>query len=426
MRAAYLTLAVMVSFRESSGDLVKAAAESLMLIKRIRAAGLLSFGPEGFELPLQRLNVLIGPNGSGKSNLIDLIALIQASPRNLQEPLKNAGPVQDWLWRGRPPASEGVVEVAIDGPLAPPPLRHTITLANTGPALLVAGERIDHEPPNSVAQPYHFYNFDGSRREIREWSGASLSQAIHGGLGTVRQLAGHLTPDQSIIQQLRDPEHYPVLTHLQEAYAGIRIYRNWVLGPLSPLRRPQIAAGPVDFVEEDFSNYQRVVWNLRKHALADLLDYLADLYDGVEDFHLDPLGDTVLLSVRERDAGYLPVTRLSDGTLRYLCLLAILLSPSPPRLIVIDEPDIGLHPDLMPTLAKLLVAASERTQVLVITHSRALVDALSDSPEAIVVCGKDEHGTFFERLEPEDLARWLDRYSLGELWSRGEIGGNRW
>src|SRR5207248_265550 len=110
-----------------------------------------------------------------------------------------------------------------------------------------------------------------------------------------------------------------------------------------------------------------------------------------------------LLSVREASAGWVPVTRLSDGTVRYLCLLAILLNPSPPPLIVIDEPDLGLHPDLMPTLAKLLATAAERTQVIVTTHSRALVDALSDHPEAVVVCGKDAGGTFFERLDAADL-----------------------
>jgi predicted ATPase len=157
-----------------------------------------------------------------------------------------------------------------------------------------------------------------------------------------------------------------------------------------------------------------------------LLEYLSLVYEGASDFFLEPLGDTVLLSVLEKNVGYVPVTRLSDGTLRYLCLLAILLAPEPPPLLVIDEPDLGLHPDLMPTLAKLLVSASERTQVLVTTHSRLLIDALSDDPASVIVCERADGASRMERLNADDLRVWLEQYSLGSLWSMGQIGGNRW
>jgi len=78
--------------------------------------------------------------------------------------------------------------------------------------------------------------------------------------------------------------------------------------------------------------------------------------------------------------------RLSDGTLRYLCLLTILCHPAPPPLICIEEPELGLHPDILPEVAKMLVDAASRTQLIVTTHSDILVDCLSDHPEAIVVC----------------------------------------
>ena len=122
----------------------------------------------------------------------------------------------------------------------------------------------------------------------------------------------------------------------------------------------------------------------------------------------------------------IPARRLSDGTLRYLCLLAILVDPDPPPLIVIEEPELGLHPDIHPQLAALMVDASSRTQLIVTTHSDILVDALTDTPEAVVVCENVDGSTQLERLTSETLEPWLDKYRLGELWLRGEIGGTRW
>ena len=132
------------------------------------------------------------------------------------------------------------------------------------------------------------------------------------------------------------------------------------------------------------------------------------------------------LFLEEADNREIPATRLSDGTLRYLCLLSILLHPEPPPLIVIEEPELGLHPDLLPTLADLLATASERSQLIVTTHSDVLVDALTDTPESVVVCEKHDGQTEMRRLDKDDLTKWLQDYTLGNVWSSGQLGGNRW
>jgi predicted ATPase len=85
-----------------------------------------------------------------------------------------------------------------------------------------------------------------------------------------------------------------------------------------------------------------------------------------------------------------------------------------------------LHPDILPKLADLLVLASHRTQLIVTTHSDILVDAMTDWPEAVVVCEKHEGKSEMRRLKKEDLTSWLAKYRLGQLWTRGQIGGNRW
>ena len=108
------------------------------------------------------------------------------------------------------------------------------------------------------------------------------------------------------------------------------------------------------------------------------------------------------------------------------CLLAILCDPDPPPLICIEEPELGLHPDILPNLADLLVEASKRTQLIVTTHSNILVDAMTERPEAVIVCEKHNGRTSLSRLERADLTMWLDKYRLGQLWMRGQLGGTRW
>jgi predicted ATPase len=122
----------------------------------------------------------------------------------------------------------------------------------------------------------------------------------------------------------------------------------------------------------------------------------------------------------------IPATRLSDGTLRYIALLTILCHPDPPPLVCIEEPELGLHPDILANVGDLLKAASERMQLIVTTHSDFLVDRFTDQPESVVVCDKINGQTKLRRLEKREISGWLEDYRLGQKWIDGEIGGVRW
>src|SRR5580693_7687680 len=87
-----------------------------MLFKKLKVAGLLSFGPDGVDLPLRNLNVFIGPNGSGKSNLVEILSLLKAAPRSLPHPIKEMGGVREWLWKGEGATGEGTVEAVVENP----------------------------------------------------------------------------------------------------------------------------------------------------------------------------------------------------------------------------------------------------------------------------------------------------------------------
>lgn len=184
-------------------------------------------------------------------------------------------------------------------------------------------------------------------------------------------------------------------------------------------------------LEKDSSNLAQVLkaWRDRgDQAIFDrLIEQMRRFYEPVKDVDTELLGTHLRLMIKEDGlVSRTPASRLSDGTLRWLTLLIILLDPTPPPVICLDEPELGLHPDILPTLADLLQEASTRTQLIVTTHSRSFLDSFTDTPDAVCICEKVEGSTVIERLDEERLKVWLDKYSLGNLWTSGEIGGNRW
>jgi predicted ATPase len=387
-----------------------------LFIHRLKTSGLLSFGPDGIDLPLENLNVLIGPNGSGKSNLLEVLSLLRAAPTSLPAPVKELGGVAEWLWKGPGSPGKAMIEVVVDYPQGRQPLRHTLEITEHGGRFEVTDERIENETPYPGQEDvYFYYRFQHGSPVLND-----MSQTQRG----LRR--ENVKPEESILSQVRDPERYPVLHWLQEEYGKIRLYRNWPFGPGAAWRRPQSAHGRGDALIDGGDNLAQVLSNILPRTKPELLVSLKKLFPGIEDLHITVDGGNVLLFLAESGNRSIPATRLSDGTLRYLSLLAILLHPIPPPLIAIEEPELGLHPDVLPHVAELLVRASRRTQLVVTTHSRMLVDALSDQASSVVVCSNEDGRSRLERLDQAALSKWLDKYSLGELWSMGEIGANRW
>lgn len=394
------------------------------LLREIRLSNLLSFGPDTPALELKSFNVFIGPNGAGKSNLIEALALIRATPippqttsnADVRGILRRGGGTREWVWKGAKskPAS---VELVVKNPKGKQALRHRFAFRNDGHGFQLYDEQVENETPyDDQAEAYFYYRF----------------QDGHPVVNTAREEGRRLARESvdlelSILAQRRDPELYPEITYLADTYEKWRIYREWAFGRNTVFREPQKADMRNDRLEEDFSNLGLFLSRLRKtpKATKSILDGLRDLYDGLTDFEVIVEGGNVQVFFTEGDFS-IPATRLSDGTLRYLCLLAILCDPEPPPLICIEEPELGLHPDILPNLADLMVAASERTQIIITTHSDILVDAMTETPEAVVVCEKHDGRTEMRRLKKEDLVTWVDKYRLGHLWTKGQIGGTRW
>ncbi len=387
-----------------------------MFLRSLQLRRLLSFGPESPEIMLGPLNLIIGPNGSGKSNLIDAISLLQAAPRELVEEIREGGGTGAWIWKGdRDGKAEITVNLAFDESRRA--LQHHLEFVEKSFRLEIVDERVETVWPGQgldERQPA----FGHERRGPAFYTNNNPSEPRY----------ERLDAQKSVLAQRKDPKQYPELWSLSEAYGAIRVYRAWTFGRHAPPRHYQPADLPTAHLSEDASNLALVLngFRLDGDAHQGVLDSLRQLYDGVVDFHVQVQGGMVQLFLDEGGKRTIPAIRLSDGTLRWLSLLAVLLDPDPPWLVCIEEPELGLHPDMIPELARLLWVASSRMQLVVTTHSSSLIDAFSGSPEVVQVCERKEGSTSIQRLDGDSLTEWLKHYTLGELWSRGQIGGTRW
>ena len=368
-----------------------------MFIKSLKLKGILSF--RDTELDLRPLNVLIGPNGSGKSNLIEVIGLLQALPRsnNLAAAISHRDSVEEWLWAGTTAADrEVLIEGILQLPCGKTSLKYELGAQIESSDLDVVREWLYHED-----SPGEWGGGIGGNWEVFSWSSCELL----------------LSKPSKAVNPLR------------KSLERIRIYRELGLGPSMASKSVQPTDRPDDFLEEDGSNLVLILDRMELDgSLAKVRKCLQRFLEPFQrsSIQLHPKG--AHLAIKERGLSEWTYTnRLSDGTIRYLCLLAILCHPNPPPLICIEEPEIGLHPDILRDVALLLLEASERTQLIVTTHSDILINALSGDPETVVVCERDpDMGTSFERLSAKKLNLWLEEFSLGELWRTGELGGVRW
>ena len=396
-------------------------------IRTVRLEGVLSYASGGGELSLEPLNVLIGPNASGKSNLIEALSLLAAAPGDLQVPIREGGGVHEWIWKGTTEAPAATVEVTTEYPNGPTALRYRLSFGETGTRFDLRDEVVENEIPTNPhdTQPYFYYRYQEGQPVLNVRGDTEAKPEAF----KRRLMREDVKPDQSILSQRRDPDSYPELTYLANQFERMRFYREFSVGHHAPPRLPQNTDLQQDRLLEDASNLGLVLSGLLNQPPVKqrILDKLREFYPSIRDIVISVSGGTVQIFFHEAELRHpVPAVRLSDGSLRYLCLLAVLCNPDPPPVVCIEEPEIGLHPDVIPEVADLMVEASARSQLLVTTHSDILVDALTNVPEAVVVCEKLDGATRLRRLDAEEIGPWIEKYRLGEIWTQGEIGGNRW
>ena len=345
------------------------------------------------ELELRPINVLIGPNGSGKSNFIGVFEFLH------------------FIREGR--------------------LRNYVTKAGGAEKILHFGSKTTNE--------IHFHlSFENKAKRY----GLRLAPTEDDGLFPIEETASLRTKGSRRTYSVplvpvnngreagisvQAPE--PFVALVRQRLGRWRLYHFHDTSSLSPMRKTA-KVDDDEFLRADGSNLAAFLHFLREnhmdsyHLIRGAVHRVAPFF---EDFTLDPLRrapDNIKLEWRHVDTDqYFDASSLSDGTLRFIVLATLFLQPKEyrPSLILVDEPELGLHPFAIEILASLVRQAAVETHVILSTQSSLLLDHFD--PEDVLVADRVEGATQITRPDPERLKQWLKNYSLGQLWEKNELGG---
>ena len=341
-------------------------------------------------LPLGQLSLITGANGSGKSSVYRSLRLLADTAQNaVVASLSREGGLPSVFWAG----PETIARSVRQGTHAVEPLaKRTVASLKLGFGGDTYGYGIDLGYPPPPPPPTMFELDPRVKREC-VWHGPIYRKASalvdrrnnFAWLSTTRDeepvmLTQHLSDTDSMLASVADPQRAPEMLAVREAVRGWRFYDHFRTDSESPARTAQIGTfTPV--LHHDGSNLAAALQTILEirsdEALATTLEdafpssrLYIEVQNGRFELQLQQHGLLRPLSAAE----------LSDGTLRYLLLAAALLTPRPPQLLVLNEPETSLHPDLLPALARLIIAAAKYAQIIVASHAPLLIDALAAAP----------------------------------------------
>jgi len=350
---------------------------------------------EDFEL--SNLNVLIGGNGAGKSNFIDFFRMLRAM---LELPLPDLASASLTTYVADGGGSD---DFLFNGPKVTKQIKVVTTFGQNGYRFKLAPTKDET-----------FIIID----EARYYEGGTSGWWESG--------SGQTTP-----KLLKDKDERGVVGGLSVAYYIYNAISSWKIyhfhdtSKSAPMRGFE-AIDDSDYLRFDAANIAPFLYGLKENVqnvykqIVETIRLVTPFFD---DFILKPnKNEEVRLRWRQKGSDYpLKPHHLSDGTLRFICLTTALLQPDLPSTIIIDEPELGLHPYAIEILAELIQSASQNTQIIVSTQSPALVDYFE--PEDIIVVNRKKGASVFERLSKRELASWLEDYSLGDLWRKNIVTG---
>jgi predicted ATPase len=355
-----------------------------------------------------KLNVVIGPNGSGKSNLLRGLDLLHAvATGNLGNEILRDGGIAPLLWDRQRKTIEWKVKATVAGA----PYAYEIAIERLG---------------NSSSFRASKESLSSERPLIVRTSEASIVLDKAGNTFDPGEMVSEEQPvlPRVVFPSLVDPQ----ILSFQKFLANWAVYPSFRVDQDSLVRQAVVARFE-QRIAPDGQNLVPVLHTLyssdRKFKRSVDAAMRAAFGRDYEELLFPPAArQRVQLGLRWRSLKTeQSAADLSDGTLRFLLLIAILTNPEPSDLIAIDEPETGLHPGMLPLVAELAAEAAERTQVIFTTHSPQFLDAFEGDPPTTTVAQWEDGATQLSVLDGEELRRWLTTYSLGSMFISGELEG---
>ncbi|MCP1442272.1 putative ATPase [Pseudomonas sp. GGS8] len=369
-------------------------------------------------IPLQRLNLITGPNGSGKSNLYRALRLLaETAQGGVVNGLAREGGLDSTFWAGPETITQRMRngEIPVQGTV-----RHGVKRLRLG----FAGEDFSYSITLGLQESsLSAFSLDPEIKRECIWSGpfyrpASLLVDRDGPMIRTRagrgwEVQAQRTPNfDSLFDQVGSLRTSPEVLQLREFIRRWRFYDHFRSDADAPARQPQLGTRtPV--LHHDGRDLAAALQTIREIGDPEALQAaISDAFPGATlNIALLQGGRFSIEFYQEGLLRPLSAAELSDGTLRYLLLVAALLTPRPPTLMVLNEPETSLHPDLLPALARLIIRASEECQVWVVSHARRLISALQQDPECnCIVLEKDfgQTGMVGQRMLDEPVWHWPD------------------
>lgn len=382
--------------------------EDMRKINRLRVGGFRRL--HDVDLEIKPLMVLIGANGAGKTSLLDAFSLLSASAgARLKEKLASLGGVADILTREKAHSLSLLVDMDVPHH---EPLEYDLSLTPKGVGYAISSERLSQKRQGHL-QP--FKHIDSSDGDIRYFD-------------TEEKYLGQPNwehdPLETSLSQV--PKMFQQPEELRNILASTTQYHVLDVGPRAPVKLPQ-QMKPAVLPGADGEDLVSLLYSLRESEhdqYEAVIDSLRAAFADFDGLNFPPVA-AGMLAMTWKDKKFakpMYMNELSEGTLRFLWLVSLLQSPGLSTITMIDEPEVSLHPELLSLLADLMREASQRTQLIVATHSDRLVRFLR--PEEVVVMDIGEDGgataTWADEL---DLDEWLAEYSLDEVWRMGRMGG---
>jgi predicted ATPase len=350
-------------------------------------------------IPLRRLNLITGPNGSGKSSVYRALRLLAETAQGGVIPsLAREGGLQSTLWAGPEKLSRAVRRG--DYPVQGTPRKERVNLR-----LGFAGEAFGYAIDLGLPTPSRSaFGLDPEIKRECIWSGPFLRPAAllvdrkeylvrsRGEDGDWNVISYQLSSFDSMMAQFADPRNAPEMLALREQIRSWRFYDHFRTDVDAPARLPQIGTHtPV--LSNDGADIAAALQTIREIGDPQALDdAVADAFPGSSVSIESIEGRFELVMKQHGLLRPLRAAELSDGTIRYLLWIAALLTPRPPELLVLNEPETSLHPDLLPALGRLIAGAAEKSQAFIVTHAPRLISALEERPDCNSVRLEKEFG----------------------------------